>query len=71
MTEADDPADAAARLEEALERIAALADQVAFARAREPLAETAQGEAVDAAHVAERLDALIAKLRTALSARAG
>ena len=71
MTDTDDPADAAARLEEALERIAALADQVAFARARELPPQTAQGEAVDAADVAERVDALIAKLRTALSARPG
>lgn len=66
MTEAGDLAEAAARLEEALERIAALADQVALARAREP----APGE-LDAAEVAERVDALIAKLRAAISGLPG
>ena len=64
MAETEDPAVAAARLEEALERIAALADQVA-ARTHEPPGE----EPVDAAVVAERLDALIATLRAALAGR--
>jgi hypothetical protein len=50
----DDPAEAAARLEQALERIAVAA------RAAAP-------QAVDIAHVAARLDALIAELRAALA----
>jgi hypothetical protein len=61
----DDPADAAARLEEALERIAALADEVLSAR--EPVPP--QDETVDAAAVAQRLDALIATVRAALARR--
>ena len=63
MTDTDDPADAAARLEEALERIAALAEQVASRPAPAP------AMAVDPAALAERLDMLIAKLRTALAGR--
>lgn len=75
MAATDDPAVAAARLEEALERIAALAEQVAADRARGPAPgmapATALVGAVDAADVADRLDALIAKLRSALSDRPG
>jgi hypothetical protein len=61
LVDTDDPAEAAARLEEALERIAALAEQVA--------ARPAPVLAVDPAAVAERLDMLIGKLRTALAGR--
>jgi len=61
LADTDDPADAAARLEEALDRIAALAEQVA--------SRPAPVLAVDPAAVAERLDMLIAKLRTALAGR--
>ena len=61
MSDTDDPAEAAARLEEALERIAALAEQVASRRGLAP--------AVDPAAVAERLDMLIGKLRAALAGR--
>ena len=67
----DDPAVAAARLEAALERIAALADQVAAERAHELALEDAPDGSYDAVEVAERLDALIAKLRAALSGRPG
>jgi hypothetical protein len=55
LSDNDDPADPASRLEDALERIAALA-------ARRPM--LAAG--VDAADVAARLDAVIAQLRAAL-----
>ena len=65
MAEPDDPADAAARLEEALERIAALADRVGATSRSESMPEGA----VDGAALADRLDALIAKLRTALANR--
>jgi hypothetical protein len=64
LADTDDPAEAAARLEEALERIAALSE-----RAGRPATTTAG--AVGGAAVAERLDALIAKLRTALAHRPG
>ena len=63
MADTDDPAVAAARLEEALERIAALSERVAAASGPGPLAQPG----VDGAAVAERLDALIAKLRAALT----
>ena len=63
MTHDDDPEEAAARLEQALERIAALAR-----RPPEPVANP--GESVvhtpDTEAVANRLDALIAQLRGAL-----
>lgn len=65
MAEPDDPADAAARLEEALERIAALADRAVATSRSESMPEGA----VDATALADRLDALIAKLRTALANR--
>jgi hypothetical protein len=71
LTAPDDPAVAAARLEEALERIAALADQVAAEREHEQALQDMPDETVDTVEVAERLDALIAKLRAALSGRPG
>ncbi len=63
LADTDDPADAAARLEEALDRIAALAEQIAAQREHAPVT------AVDSAAVAERLDMVIAKLRAALAGR--
>ncbi len=63
LADTDDPADAAARLEEALDRIAALAEQVAAQRGPNPAV------AADPAAVAERLDMVIAKLRAALAGR--
>jgi hypothetical protein len=60
LAENEDPADAALRLEEALERIAKFTH-------RPPPAPTG----VDAARIAARLDALIAQLRAALGAAAG
>lgn len=59
MAEHDEPAEAAARLEQALERIARLA------RAPQPPAQS-----VDTAQIAARLDTLIAELRAALEERA-
>ncbi len=67
MADSHDPADAAARLEEALERIAALAGRSVSARPPAP----AEATAVNAAAVAHRLDALIATLREALARRPG
>ncbi len=67
MADTDSPADAATRLEQALDRIAALADQVAADRAFESVPAGAE----DAVEVAERLDALIAKLRATLAGRPG
>jgi hypothetical protein len=64
LADTDDPAEAAARLEDALERIAALSGRVAAAGRPDPA-----GAEVDSAAVAERLDALIAKLRAALAGR--
>ena len=58
MADIDDPAEAAIRLEAALERIAALA-----ARPHVPSGNTAE-----AARVAARLDSLITQLRAALGA---
>jgi hypothetical protein len=58
LADPDDPADAAARLEQALERIAALS-----------LRPAPSGAAVapfDAAEVSARLDALILRIRTTL-----
>lgn len=65
MADPNDPATAAARLEAALERIAVMVDEVAAGPAPDPAAE----DAPDVSEVAARLDALIAKLRTALSGR--
>ena len=67
MTDTDDPAVAAARLEEALEKIAALAEDLALRqpRAAGPGVETV----VDTVAVAQRLDALIVRLRAALAGR--
>ena len=59
MTNDEDAADAAARLESALERIAQLA--------RRPAPELATArESVDTSAIAGRLDALIARLRGVL-----
>jgi hypothetical protein len=64
VTNDEDPADAAARLESALERIAELA------RRRPPTLATREvaisGESVDTAAIAGRLDTLIARLRGVL-----
>ncbi len=57
LADHDDPADAAARLERALERIAGLAKPAAAVPA-EPHRSTAE--------IAARLDALIAQVRAAL-----
>ncbi len=65
MANTDNPADAAARLEEALERIAALAGKVRPA----PDPVPPQDGMAEAAAVAQRLDALIATLRAALARR--
>lgn len=55
MADPDDPAEVAARLEQALERIARLA------QAPQPAAA-----GIDTGQIATRLDALIAELRAAL-----
>jgi hypothetical protein len=60
LAENEDPADAASRLEEALERIARHAQRP---HAVPPGADTAR--------IAARLDALIAQLRAALGAASG
>ena len=65
LADTDDPAVAAARLEAALERIAALSERAASAGDPRPGAQSG----VNGAAVAERLDALIAKLRAALAGR--
>jgi hypothetical protein len=60
---------AASRLEEALERIAALAARplpMAVAPVANP-ADSAEGSDVDVAAVTQRLDSLIAQLRGALA----
>ncbi len=59
MADSEDPADAALRLEEALERIAELA--------RRPQSAP---QGVDTARIVVRLDALIAHLRAALGGSA-
>lgn len=64
MTNDEDPADAAARLERALERIAELATQRPAGVAMTELASS--GESVDTAAIAGRLDMLIARLRGVL-----
>jgi hypothetical protein len=61
LAQEDDPAEAALRLEQALERIARAA------RAAPP----PQQAAVDTARLAARLDALIAELRAALGGPGG
>ena len=65
MAQPDDATEAAARIEKALERIDVLAARSRLA------ARSAPDTATDAAAVAKRLDALIAKLRTALAGRPG
>ncbi|MGC8469505.1 MAG: hypothetical protein ACP5NI_06325 [Acetobacteraceae bacterium] len=67
MSESEDPAVAAARLEAALERLEQIAAASA-ARASAPAAPAAH--AIPAAAFAGRLDALIARLRAGLAAGA-
>lgn len=64
--ETDDPDDAAARLEAALERIARLAGAHPVV-AGESSADAAAGPAPPVEEIAARLDGLIDRLRTALS----
>jgi len=86
LADTDDPAVAAARLEKALERIAALAErarvdqlQADAAKADAVKADAVKADAVkadrdgnvDVAAMARRLDALIAALRAALAGRPG
>ena len=68
MTASDDPADAADRLEQALERIAAVS-AISAAHRTAPAAELPPG--ADNGEIAARLDALIARVRTALDIAAG
>lgn len=63
MAEPDDPVDAAARLEGALERIAVLAERASAARGS---GTDTDMSAEQAAAVARRLDGLIARLRAVL-----
>ena len=63
MTEPDDPIQAAARLEQALERIATLAAQRPAAVPAVPVDPQTH---VDTVALTERLDSLISDLRTAL-----
>lgn len=62
VTASEDPAEAADRLEQALERIAARA-------AHRPAPGATLPSGADAAELAARLDALIARVRTALDQR--
>jgi hypothetical protein len=62
LAEPDDPVDAAARLEGALERIAVLAERASAARGN----GTETDLSAEQAAVARRLDALIARLRAVL-----
>jgi hypothetical protein len=65
VAEQDDPADSAARLEEALERIARLA------RASREGAGAGDAPGPDIAEISARLDALISQLRAALGPTGG
>jgi hypothetical protein len=65
LAENEDPADAASRLEEALERIAQHSHKL---NAHRPLPVPHEA---DTARIAARLDALIAQLRAALGAASG
>ena len=58
---------AAMRLEQALERIAALAARPVQAAANPAVANLADGASIDVAVLSGRLDALIAELRGALA----
>lgn len=62
--ETDDPADAASRLEAALERIAAAVQAAGEAPA--PAPKPAEPAGTDAQEIAARLDSLIGQLRAAL-----
>lgn len=68
--ESDDPDDAAARLEAALERIARLAGSPAARPATEHSPGTAAPDA-PADEIAARIDNLIDRLRTALNSASG
>ncbi len=63
MAEPDDPAEAAARLEQALERIAALSTRPV---APPPVAVEPHEASVDVNEIAARLDALIDRIRATL-----
>lgn len=66
VTASEDPAEAADRLEQALERIAALsAERTPIGSAHRP-AGGALASGADTAELAARLDALIARVRGAL-----
>ncbi len=65
MAENEDPAEAALRLEAALERIAR------YAHNRDSPVPSPESPGADTARIAARLDALIAQLRAALATAAG
>jgi hypothetical protein len=73
----EDPADAAARLEQALERIAALAAQArpvtqhSASMSADGHPGSATASSIDVSALAARLDGLIYELRTALGPQAG
>ncbi len=66
MADPDDPADAAARLEQALERIAARSAAKAGAAQLAMPAPVIAGSGIDATAVAARLDGLIERIRATL-----
>jgi len=71
VTASDDPAEAADRLEQALERIAALsAERMTIAAAHRPAQAAVLPSGADTGEIAARLDALIARVRNALDAPA-
>ena len=70
MADSEDPAEAAVRLEEALERIAALARRPLPAAPQTVLQPEGAMPDVDAARMAARLDALISQIRAALGVSA-
>jgi hypothetical protein len=69
LSDSSDPAEAALRLEEALERIAALVDRLDAAPAAASASVPASVIDPATVAVAARLDALIARLRSALAGR--
>jgi len=77
VADSDDPDEAAFRLEEALERIAALTARVKLPPAAggaaddvEPDREPPDADVPDAGRIAARLDALIAQIRAGLAGAA-
>jgi hypothetical protein len=66
LADPDDPADAAARLEQALERIAALSAAKAEAAQADPSATEKPASSIDTNAVAARLDRLIERIRATL-----